>query len=348
MPERYSCALGSCALSAAFVLLLVGCGAVARDDDSTTIDAVEPAVAPLAQSGAALSAPARPPGVPPEFVITPFGYMHPSCVIAVAEDETALEDGTIEREDGRSRHASTCRYPRYDGNGHEIPDGPPPARRDGLSVASVPAFDGWVESANSADNGPLNWISANWTVPPSPTSDVGQTLYYFPGLQPLEQLGPEYTIMQPVLAYRFGTWTIESWNCCTNGNANVGPAGIVQPGDTIYGYVQGDGCDSRGVCSQWFIYTGDWSNGAQSYLRTSAYGNVMGWAFAGVLEVYGVSACDQYPPSGSITFTNIQTRSTGYQQVYPSWNTGVTGADPQCGYGVSVPSTSTVTLFASP
>lgn len=346
MPERHSCARGSHARSATFVLLLVGCGAAARDDDSTTIDG---AVEPLARARAALSEAARPPGVPAEFVITPFGYMHPSCVIAVAEDEAALENGAIEREDGRSRQTSTCRYPRFDGSGREIPDdGPPPARQSGLAPASVAAFDGWVESANSADNGPLNWISANWTVPPSPTSDVGQTLYYFPGMQPLEHLGTEYTIMQPVLAYRSGTWTIESWNCCTNGNANVGPAGIVQPGDTLYGYVQGDGCDSRGVCSQWFIYTGDWTNGAQSYLRTSAYGNVMGWAFAGVLEVYGVDACDQYPPSGSITFTNIMTRSTSYQQVYPSWNTGVTSAEPQCDYGVSAPSSSTVTLFASP
>lgn len=108
----------------------------------------------------------------------------------------------------------------------------------------------------------------------------------------------------------------------------MGPAATVQSGDTLYGYVEGHGCDARGVCTNWFVHTGDWTNGAHSWLRTSAYGNVMGWAFGGVLEVYGVDDCDQYPPSGSITFSNIQVRSTAYQQVYPTWNTGVTSEPP--------------------
>jgi hypothetical protein len=277
--------------------------------------------------------------------------MHPSCVLRVSEDEVARPDGHIQRADGSVRKSAPCRYPRYDATGREVANGTPPGAGEGdrsLSAAAAPAFNGWVESANDASNGPLNWISANWTVPPAPLEDVGQTLFYFPGIQPIEQLSEHYTILQPVLRWYAGLWTIESWNCCVEGNANMGPAAVVNSGDTLYGYVQGDGCDARGVCTDWFVHTGDWTNGAHSWLRTSAYGNVMGWAFGGVLEVYGVDDCDQYPPSGSITFSNIQTRSTSYQQVYPTWNVGVTSEPPQCDYGVSAPSSSTVTLFASP
>lgn len=335
--------------SGALALGLGGCAGSAVDDEFTSVDEGAP-TEPLRRAGATLRA-TRPAGVPADFIVTPSGYMHPSCVLTVREDEVARADGDIQRADGSVLESSPCRYPRYDVAGRQVPHAG--ARANGesdgnINADAVPAFNGWVESANDASNGPLNWISANWTVPPAPLEDVGQTLFYFPGIQPIEQLSEQYTILQPVLRWYSGVWTIESWNCCVEGNANMGPAAVVSSGDTLYGYVQGDGCDARGVCSNWFVHTGDWTNGAHSWLRTSAYGNVMGWAFGGVLEVYGVDDCEQYPPSGSITFSNIQTRSTSYQQVYPTWNVGVTSEPPQCGYGVSAPSSSTVTLFASP
>ena len=76
--------------------------------------------------------------------------------------------------------------------------------------------------------------------------------------------------MQPVLGWGFGNWSIASWNCCVEGSVTKAPDASVSPGDTIYGYVQGKNCDTNGVCSDWQIYTGDWTTGVYSMLNTSS------------------------------------------------------------------------------
>src|SRR5208282_1418503 len=63
-------------------------------------------------------------------------------------------------------------------------------------------------------------IAATWIVPPSPTSDDGQILYFFPGLEDMSNV---ISIVQPVLQWGnngiFGGryWLVASWNCCING-----------------------------------------------------------------------------------------------------------------------------------
>lgn len=336
-------------LSTAFALLLGGCAGSTGDDElagAPAGDHVESSVHERAHF--ALVGAGRPATVPADFVVTPAGYMHPSCIVLVSEEETARADGSIERADGRVRKPAPCRHPRYDSSGQPIDPSARPRTSSASRASVLPAISGWVESAHDDSNGPLNWISANWTVPQPPLLDLGQTLFWFPGIQPIEQLSEHYTILQPVLRWNQGVWTIESWNCCVDGNANVGPAAVVNSGDTLYGYVEGHGCDARGVCSDWFVHTGDWTTGAHSWLNTSAYGNVMGWAFGGVLEVYGVEDCDQYPSDGSVSFSNIQVRGANYLQVYPDWNVSITNESPQCNYGVDAATSSSVTVYASP
>lgn len=284
----------------------------------------------------------RPASVPADYVVTPVGYLHPSCIAGMSESET-LANGKITNKDGKSRAVPKCAYPRYDRTGAVVGSSGSEKKTTAAAPPPLP-FSGWVESANTADYGPLNWISANWKVPTAPAVDVGQTIYYFPGIQPIGN-APTYTILQPVLGWNSGQWTIQSWNCCAEGTAVNSPAQVVNAGDTIYGYVQGNVC-SGGVCSQWQVYTGDWTNGRHSTLNTTAFGNQMGWAFAGVLEVYGISACNQYPASGSATFTNIQVRNTNYQQISPLWNVGWTSDQPQCHYNVAATGSSTVKLTA--
>ncbi|HKO46433.1 MAG TPA: hypothetical protein VJV79_01840 [Polyangiaceae bacterium] len=283
----------------------------------------------------------RPTSVPADYVVTPVGYLHPSCIAGMSESET-LVNGKITGKNGSSRAVPKCAYPRYDRAGAIVETGAT-QRKTASAPAPIP-YSGWVESANSADYGPLNWISANWKVPAAPPVDVGQTIYYFPGIQPIGSAST-YTILQPVLGWNSGQWTIQSWNCCADGTAVNGPAAAVNAGDTIYGYVQGNVC-TGGVCSQWQVYTGDWTNGRHSTLNTTAFGNQMGWAFAGALEVYGVSACNHYPATPSVTFSNIQVRNTNYQQISPVWNVGWTSDQPQCHYNVTASGTNTVTLTA--
>jgi hypothetical protein len=313
-----------------------GCG---QESDATVEET--PAVSALTAVQVAAN---RPPGVPGDYVVTPAGYFHPSCVVGITEDES-LGAGTITGKDGKTRAVSKCGYPRYDRKGAVLPAQPSASAR--TAAVPPPAFSGWVESGNNGDNGPLNWIAANWKVPSAPAVNAGQTIYLFPGIQPLDS-PPNYTILQPVLGWYNGQWTIQSWNCCVDGTAVNAPAANVNAGDTIYGYVQGNVCNAAGVCSQWQVYTGDWTNGRHSTLNTTAFGNRMGWAFGAVLEVYDIGACNHYPASGSIPFTNIQVRNTGYQQIYPLWHTGWTSDSPQCGYGVTSPNTNTITLKVVP
>lgn len=294
----------------------------------------------LGFAGRANAAPASlPRGVPAGFVATPNGYFHPSCVVEIGEDEKVRSDGTVGSAKGGQRVIPPCQYPRYDRKGAVIPPDAP-----------SPTINGWIESANNASEGPLNYISANWTVPAAPADAASQTLYYFPGLEPLSPLpSTGFIIMQPVLAWSGGAWSITSWNCCVSGTVVHAPSAPANAGDTLYGYVEGNNCDSNGVCSEWQVYTGDWTTGTSSTLNTSSYGNVMNWSFAAALEVYGVDTCDEFSATPNTTFDNLLVKSTSYLEVYPTWSTAVSTSDtPQCGYGVSAPSSSSVTLSVAP
>ncbi len=56
----------------------------------------------------------RPASVPSDYVITPFGYFHPSCVREIKEGETVLADGRIRFNDGTEEAAAPfCNFPRY-------------------------------------------------------------------------------------------------------------------------------------------------------------------------------------------------------------------------------------------
>ena len=338
-------ALEGLALSTLLALVLAGCAGSEGGESSLHGPPGESAAGSLGNARAALGA--NPAGVPEDFIITPMGYMHPSCVIPTGTSDTVLEDGSIQSADGSVRATPPCGFPRFDANGAPLTTETGGLIRS-LSVADGLSFTGWVEAAHDDSMGPLSFLSTRWTVPSPPSANVGQTIFYFPGIQPLEQRGSEYTILQPVLAWRGEQWLIESWNCCTEGNANTGPVVPVSPGDSIFGSIEGSNCDESGVCSNWVVDTLDTSTGAESRLDTTAYGNVMGWAFGGVLEVYDVSACDQYPEPGSVTFSELDLRSTGGASVQPTWQLDVTAEPPQCGYGVEVPDPSTVTVFASP
>jgi hypothetical protein len=307
-----------------------GCGGASDSDGPQAVGSA---------SSAQATRGGNPPGVPEEFVVTPNGYFHPSCIIELGNDERVRDDGKIERANGETRDVPRCDHPHYDKLGRAI-----------AADAPEPTISGWVESGSNSTLGPLNWISANWTVPAAPQVPGAQTLYYFPGLEPLDASSNTAAIMQPVLEWNSGAWTIASWNCCVTGSVFHGPTGVVHSGDTLYGYVQGNNCNSSGVCSQWQVYTGDWTNGVSSSLNTTSYGNVMNWAFGGALEAYGVDTCTEYPSTGgSVTFSNIQVRATSYLEVYPAWSPWVvSGVTPVCGYGVTSPNTSTVTVSVTP
>ncbi len=128
----------------------------------------------------------RPSNVPSTYRPTPSGWFHPDCIISMTEDEKIAPDGSIaDRATGAFvRAVSPCQYPQYDANGNTVVTG-----NDGIR----PPAHSWIVDGQ-AGVGDMDFISANWTVPPNPGGS-GQTLYFFPAFLPPS----EDQLLQPVL-----------------------------------------------------------------------------------------------------------------------------------------------------
>jgi hypothetical protein len=276
-----------------------------------------------------LSEATRPHGVPLDYVVTPNGLFHPSCVVAVADGERVAANGDLVRRDGSVAKASACSHPRFVARGSAV---------QRVEPNEQPAFDGWVADSNSNSNvtPPAKKMVATFGVPSGPTTKSGQVLYYFPGL---EDGGAVQTILQPVLAWNgFGDsrWTMTNWNCCKSGKTWHGSTIAVNTGDKIKGSMIGANC-TNGVCTNWTLKSVDKNTGQSTTFQTEGYGQSFDWYFGGAKEVYGVDRCSQYPANGSITFSNIHVYDQNGTETTPSnWNVMKSGSAPSCNYGVAV------------
>ena len=220
---------------------------------------------PHLRTAATLGA-ARPAAVPGDYLLTPHGFFHPSCVVEVAKGERVAADNTLVRSNGSKRAVAPCQFERYDRAGRVVPRG---SGSDSQLKASAAFTDGWVTFA-AAFPAPISKLYTQWKVPQRPTNIGNQILYFFPGFVPPSNA----EILQPVLQF-FGyeganaQWSIGSWDCCASGNDWHGPFADVSPGDLISGTLTGSSCNaSTGVCSNWSIETLS-SSGAQSVLNVS-------------------------------------------------------------------------------
>ncbi|MBS0445406.1 MAG: hypothetical protein JSR59_05580 [Proteobacteria bacterium] len=294
--------------------------------------AAQPALATVAN----LPEGARPAGVPLDYVVTPNGYFHPSCVVRLAAGETVLEDGSVQRSDGSRRAVAACLHAAYETRA---------AARNRQPDAA--AFDGWLAySLTDPDvTPPASGMVADWTVPEAPANASGQVLYYFPGL---EAVPNTRSILQPVLGwngYNNAAWTMANWNCCIRGTVYTDTPFNVNVGDAIHGQMRGTGCTETAPCKAWQIVSTDTTNGRTTTMRTRAYGQVFNWYFGGVMEVYGIRSCDQLPASGSVAFTGVRVVDFNGQPVRPPWQTQIDNTAPACSYGVDTgPRTTTITF----
>ena len=299
--------------------LLWACGGPADDtaaSSATAGDDGTPGEESLPQAG-------RPAQVPSQFVATPHGYFHPSCVVELGDDERVGNSGEVVRSSGEQRAITRCRHSRYDKRGRLV------VKKDAAATTPPPAVNGWVASISSTSVGPVKTISATWDVPRAPKVAGNQTLYFFPGLEP-SATGD--AILQPVLAwngFNDGRWTIASWNCCKDANALHSKPKVVSAGDTITGTVVGSSCNAQGVCASWRVRATS-SRGVSTTLNTTSHGQVLDWEFAGAFEAYSVDSCDQYPSDGRVAFTSIAVRLTSGAVTTPAWVAMNYGTSPGC------------------
>ena len=293
--------------------------------------------------------PNRPASVPSDYVITPFGYFHPSCVRQAKEGETVLADSRIRFADGSEEtSAPSCAFPHYTPTGEFAAQGS--SNPEPLSISWS-----WIESGQVATSTTYDAVMATWTVPATPTSNDGQTLFFFPALTHHVLTPPnEEPIIQPVLGWNdgqnAGPWNIASWNCCPSGMTWNSTPLTVNPGDQIQGTVM-SACGAASVtfCSKWMITTEDVTTKQTTTLNV-AFPSLENfpWAQSGVLEVYSIYQCSDFPPDGSITFSNIALFDSNFRKItQPGWSSElfVTQGQttPWCNYGVTVTDT-TATL----
>jgi hypothetical protein len=257
-------------------------------------------------------------GIQDDYVQTPAGLYHRSCVHEVASG--AVVDrrlGMVMRRDGSSYQLPTCLYP--------------PRGVLRLGTRQPPADNGWMEWASvSQPAGSYSALNASWTVPNAPFVG-GQLFYTFPGLQ------SSAYIIQPVLQYgdngSFGgsSWSMASWHCNTGSDCiHSTPLGT-QAGRSMYGSVAASNC-SGGNCT-WTITTQD-DAGAQTTLTVVDTQNYY-WATGGAVEVYNIGDCNQYPANG-LSYSGISLFDQNGTQVSPSWSHNVqSNANPWCAFSMS-------------
>jgi hypothetical protein len=277
----------------------------------------------------------RPGAVPADYVITPFGYFHPSCVGHLAKGDVVRQDEkVIQHANGTSDDMHVCAYPHYKGDGAKVTG-------DEKAVDQPTISHAWVEYAGTTTTSSYGYMYAYWNVPPAPSTNDGQTVYLFNGL---EDYSDVVTIIQPVLGWNSdyaSAWGIASWNCCVTGTAYEATPKPVNSGDLILGVLFDTCAAGTKSCASWDIFTLDVTTGAESeLLNTSSFGQTFNWAFGGVLEVYNIAQCGDYPANGSINFYDQGLYNDKFvQNTSPGWKVTnlSSGLTPQCGYGGELP-----------
>jgi hypothetical protein len=307
-------------------LVLIGCGPQVNlgtpGPGSAPVPGHSVAAAPTSDVNLQMISPtlATASAAPAGYLATPHGYYHESCVYNVDEndDAGALRD-------------TACPYPRVliiNTNADNPPD----------------ATDGWIEDSNFMDTTAATKMTSSFTVPTAPSNQATQLVYFFPGMQPQDGT----VILQPVLAWGANPagggayYSIASWSCgpsCVHGNLAE-----VAPGDRISGTISGASCNASGACS-WTITTKDTTSGATSTLKTTGDTESYPWLFGGVLESYGVAACDQFPSAGALKFSGVKFYDQSGALITPAWKDETIDGSLGCTYATTATKETTTLKF---
>lgn len=116
-----------------------------------------------------LAGPDRPANVPDGYVITPFGYFHPSCVQSLARGERLMADGRLQHANGNvEEKAAVCNYPHFTRSGisSSAPEAKAPPEINGcqpvraLHSATPQATDKPSTGPSKECSRPITWLPA--------------------------------------------------------------------------------------------------------------------------------------------------------------------------------------------
>jgi len=283
-----------------------------------------------------------------DWLLTPIGLAHPSCVHRVKSGSdvhrTATEVGNLQvvQEDGSVHNIPKCRYPVV-----------APKAKSNSTVRQnqfAPGWQVWTTYQSKTTAGFTKFLGY-FTIPDAPgDSWDDQTLFMFTGLQnenwipgPNSPPAPEdFEIIQPVLQWGGSAggggqyWTLASWYVTVYDGFLISDLITVNAGDVIFGNMTLIGKN------KWFI-SAETQQSKQTTTLTATKSNlkVNPWAYC-TLEVYGASSdCQDYPDNSQI-YSKLQLWDGG-KLVTPQWQINRTPS-PICQEHITVESPDHVTI----
>jgi hypothetical protein len=230
---------------------------------------------------------------PANFVLTPGGFRHRSLVHRLAR--------------GQALHFTGTRIQLIDLATKVRKDISKARARSG----AVPNLgSGWISYAywNNGTGSSLTSFGSTWIVPPAPSTDSGQTIFLFNGIQ---NYGTNYGILQPVLQWGVSAagggsyWSIASWYVTSGGDAFHTALVQVAEGDTLTGLMTLTGQTAAG-----FDYQSEFEGIGGTTLNVANIAELL-WCNE-TLEAYGIQSCSAYPATDvtRLGAINIQTGAT--------------------------------------
>jgi hypothetical protein len=295
MMHRFTLALAASSL-------ITACGAPAGPSGAN-----EERPSAAAPGGSTTGTDGRPAAVPADFLATPAGFVHPSCVVEVQPGETILENGDIRQADGSARHVAPCAYPRFRSSA-----GAAAAPRAGkLTPQESLEDDDLAFFVAQAPN--VSWFSADFKVPAPPANHGGQVIFLTIGIQPNNGSGND---LLAVLQWNLppsntNRWSIASWYLQANTGTQYHSAPVdVAQGDTISGYFY----PAQGVYNAVMNQNGAFATQTSANVGDLSQAQILG----GALYAFSLQSCDQLP-GGAFDFFNDEYALTQGTTLQPTW-----------------------------
>ena len=246
-------------------------------------------------------------------VLTPGGFRPKSLVHLIEPGHVLDETGGRLRKLDPSRQvvADYGSIPARPGNVPLMPGNAVGLQEIGLQE-KLPAFgDKWIAYAswNNDTGQPISSFTTTWIVPRAPTTQSGQTIFLFNGIQ------NSTMIYQPVLQWGSSGagggnyWAVASWYVDGQGGlAFYSHLTQVNPGDVLIGVMTLTG-QSLTPTGSLFSYNCQFQGIANSGYPIQNVQELT-WAVE-TLEAYGITKCSDYPATDGMVFwqINIQTGS---------------------------------------
>jgi len=175
------------------------------------------------------------------------------------------------------------------------------------TAAKVPTFgSGWISYAYWSNNtgNAITSFSTTWVVPPEPSTQSGQTIFLFNGIQNSAWIYQPVLQFGPSAAGGGNNWAVASWYVDSAGGAYHSQLVQVNPGDTLVGIMTLTGSGPSG-----FDYECVFQGIANASLPVQNIQQLT-WC-AETLECYGITKCSDYPATQETAFRGISIQTGG-------------------------------------